>query len=154
MANKFSFEAFIKEHSGHEEIIKAVYEQLGCDDFEEFVAECENCTVPGGCGANAGFHGFIWYSDTTEFYLNNRENIIKLLTDLSEGIGDKNIVDTVLSFNSVDKDDPMTLPAVSLTLYGRDDQADQNIADSLAKFAFEEVANWMSDFEYENNKED
>lgn len=148
------YSKFLEEHEEHGQLIGAVYDQLGCDSVEEFVEECENCMTPGGCGANAGFHGFIYYTETTEFYLNNRTLIIDLLTELSEGIGDSNIVETVLGFNSVDKDDPMAIPAVALTLYGRDDQVDQYIADSLAKFAFEEIAYWMSDFAYEDEIEE
>lgn len=154
MKQKDLMAQFISEHEEHEDIIKAVYNQLGCDDFEEFETHCDDCLTPGGCGANAGFTGFIYYTETTQFYKDNREQILKVLTDLSEGIGDRSILDTVLGFNSLDGNDWETVRAAALTIWGNDDQVDQYVADSLAKFAFEEVANWMSDFMSEHDNEE
>lgn len=126
-------------------LAKAVREQLGSEDDEEFFATCEN--VAGcSCGANGGFGGFIYYTETTDFYRKNRSTIKKSLQNLAEELGESTI-GMVKGFNSIKGD--FSEDEVGKALYGRYDENLYIIYDTLAKYALEEVASRASDFAYE-----
>lgn len=46
------------------ELIKAVYTQLNCENKKDFISTCKDIA---NHGANSGFNGFIYTQDTNEF---------------------------------------------------------------------------------------
>lgn len=153
MNYKKLYEDFLKAYDDCKDIIMAVYEQLGCDDEEEFFRIASDVMTPCGCGANAGFTGFIYYSDTVEFYLQNRDSIRGLLNKaVSDGIGYNSAVEMVSHFN--DCEDLYSMDEIGMALYDPQEHDDlTTLYDTLAKYALEEVAYWANDFEYDNRQD-
>lgn len=147
------YENLLKAYEPYDDIIKAVYEQLGCEDEEEFFRITSDVMTPGGCGANAGFTGFIYYSDTVEFYLQNRDLIKGLLNKaVSDGIGYNSAVEMVSHFN--DCEGSYSMDEIGMALYDPQYHDDlTTLYDTLAKYALEEVAYWAHEFEYDNRQD-
>jgi len=127
-------------------LINAVKRQTGRDwnDFQDFLRNVASSP----CGAAGGFGGFIYYSETVEFWRRNRKIITERLNDLAFELGE-NTLQMVMSFGSV-KDGDFSEDEIGRALYGRYNSDLEWIYNVFAWFALEEVANWYSDFEYEN----
>lgn len=127
-------------------LIKAVKRQTGRDwnDFQEEMKNVSNSP----CGAAGGFCGFIYYSETTEFWRKNRKIITERLNDLAFELGE-NVLQMVMSFGGI-KDGDFSEDEVGRALYGNYNSDLDQVYNVFAWFALEEVANWYSDFEYEN----
>ena len=94
----------------------AVIEQLGgearntesgCEIDADTCQELENVTRC-SAGAAGGFNGFIYYSETVDFTLENRAEIIKKLReDIENGLfeGCNGIISAVLMFNCLKTED-------------------------------------------------
>ena len=137
-------EKFKNEYSEHAELIEAVYEQLGSDGEDEFFTTLEDVLVPYGCGANAGFHGFIYYTDTVKFWFYNRDEIKKLMTSECETFGEASVIDMVSNFNGL-KD--CSADEIGIALYdSREHDNLTHIYDTFAKYALEEVAVFAESF--------
>lgn len=147
------YENLLKAYEPYDDIIKAVYKQLGCEDEEEFFRIASDVMTPCGCGANAGFTGFIYYSDTVEFYLQNRDGVRRLLNKaVDDGIGYNSAVEMVSKFNSCG--DLYSMDEIGMALYDPQEHDDlTTLYDTLAKYALEEVAYWANDFEYDNRQD-
>ncbi|WP_086257330.1 DUF7222 domain-containing protein [Campylobacter vicugnae] len=78
-------EGFIKEleDRGYS-TAKEIFDYLG-DDIEEILYKCKDIVVH---GIESGFGSFIYYSDTTRFYKDNEEEILKHLTELTDSVYD------------------------------------------------------------------
>jgi hypothetical protein len=124
------------EKSGQipESLIRAVVRQSGgWDSFQESAHDMAS-------SIDAGFGGWIYYSDTIKFASANRDAIAKLAESDSEecGIG---VLEMVQSFNCIGKD--YSQSDIVKCLYGRG--TDAIILDGLAKYAAESVARMMVD---------
>ena len=64
--------------------------------------EYESMIDASNYGANSGFGGFVYYTDTCEFYDNNRELIWELLEQDAESYDFDNVIAFVGSFNGAD----------------------------------------------------
>lgn len=121
-------------------------------------------------GADAGFCGFTYYSDTVAFFKRNRQDICNLAESMAQELGE-NPVDMVAGFQCLAGRDISArraghgtwipdsqkeqerrqalseyLPSVSRCLYGgRLTDEDTQAANALAWFALEEVAQAMCD---------
>ena len=89
-------------------------------------------------GAAGGVSGFIYYSETSEFYRANRKAIVALLKDTAEELGESSALSLVKTFRCAKDFDEDEIAA---TLYGS--EPDDMVANCLAWFALEEVARAM-----------
>jgi hypothetical protein len=126
-------------------LFAAVTDALGTDDDDEIEG-----TLSDVCrgGADAGWPGFTYYSDTCAFYSRNKAAIVKLAEQLANDLGE-DVLSMVAGFRCLNK---QYKPAdVAKVLYGQysakksaTTDADM-IANALAWFALEEVAHIVCD---------
>lgn len=145
------------ERSGvSEKLIRAVLRQLGGGkDAIDTLRDVNRG------GADAGFAGFTWYSDTVAFFKRCRKEIVALAEQQADGMGE-NTCEMVASFGCLagsrlkhDRTDGYDcrttahnrailneyMPSVARCLYGgRLTDDDIDVANALAWFALEEVA--------------
>ena len=136
-----------------EKLINSVIRQLG--GRESLADVCRG-------GADAGFSGFTYYSDTALFFKRNRKEIVELVQNMADDLGE-NPAEMVAGFQclggkrssgyGLESDREITrnilreyLPSVSRCLYGgRLTDDDTQVANALAWFALEEVARAFED---------
>lgn len=124
------------------ELVNPVLNQLG-GDWEDKQNDLRGVSE---CGAAGGFGGFIYYSETCEFYKRNRARIVRSLEDLADGLGE-GVIEMVRNFNCIKGD--YSVNEIGKALYGRYNEDYQYIYNALAWYALEEVANEFVDYEYE-----
>lgn len=133
---------------------KAVIEQLGYEtEAEELEEECLGTLrdVTRG-GADGGFTGFIYYTETLEFFEKNKNLIKEQLKEDAENFG-TSIIDMVRNFNALsssrgkERKPDYTEDEVGQVLYGPTQEEDfyTQIANCLAWYALEEVAQQLTD---------
>lgn len=136
-----TYKQVIRDNKTYSKLINNVIEQLGINtnhsNYDENTFTVFEDVLQ--AGANAGFSGFIYYSETFDFYKANKEQILELLEDLMDSIGDKSLVDFVASFNCVNANDREDYKEIEQALYGNPKESTQ-ITNALAWFALEEVA--------------
>jgi hypothetical protein len=123
---------FISHQGFNQDLADAVIANMGIDDVGE--AKQVLGDVCRG-GAAAGWTGFTYYSDTVSFFNENKVAICELAENMADNIG-HSLIDMVASFNMLDA----TEKEIAMTLYGKEDDADKYVANSLAWFALEELA--------------
>ena len=127
------------EHSGiSESLIRAVCRQIGDKDSLRDV--CRG-------GADAGFAGFTYYSDTVAFFKRQRSAIADFAENMASDMGEGDAVKLVSGFNCFRGSQPGELTAsIARCLYGgRLREEDTQVANALAWFALEEVARAVAD---------
>lgn len=136
---KPTFNNFTKQYSNLSALAKAVIRQANRTAAEapEYLRNVRN--------ASDGYCGFIYYSETSEFYAKNKAKILEALKEYADdsGITTLEVVKNFGCLKDVHEED------IALTLYGTKKQHDTYVANALAWFALEEVANRFQDFEYE-----
>ncbi len=117
---------------------KAVIEQLGydIDDKDSYMEELKNIR-----SAEDGYNGFIYYSETIDFWKKNKKEIIQSLKDLAFDLGEKSYLDVVLGFNTFKKSD-ITIDDIAEVIYANNTNNDYytTIANALSWYALEQVA--------------
>lgn len=143
---KLTLKNFIEFTNTDGKLIKAVKRQYGYgwDDFQDYLKNVSNSP----CGAAGGFSGFIFYSETSNFWRRNRKIITEQLSEVAFSLGE-NVLQMVMSFGGI-KDGDFTEDEVGRALYGNYNSDLDQVYNVFAWFALEEVASWYSDFEYEN----
>lgn len=144
---KKTFKNFVSENEYLAKLAKSVYKQIGADDDEEFfslMSDVSNSPY----GAAAGFNGFIYYTETSEFWRKNKAAIKESLKNLADDLGESTI-QLVSDFNCFKKSDDFTEDDFGRALYGNFDEDLYYIYNALAWYALEEVASSASDFAYE-----
>lgn len=124
---------------------KAVIEQMGYDvkkdkdDYMEIFRNLRN--------ASDGYSGFIYYSDTINFYKKNKKLIIEHLKQLSQDLG-QNFLDTIKGFNCF-RDSDITIDDIGEIIYGNNTKNSYytDVANALSWYALEETA-----FELQNEE--
>lgn len=111
-------------------LAEAVIDQMG--GFESF---CEDAQSIAEHGADSGFHGFIYYSDTIGFYDKNKKRILRALQDECMDIG-QTMADCIASFNCID----CTSIQVESFLLGLNDEDETDLKNALSWWALERVA--------------
>jgi len=129
----------------NKKLINAVIENLGYDDPNdpELIQQLKDIT---NHGIDGGFGGFIYYSETTSFFNENRKEIIELVKDMSFELGD-GMIELVASFNCF-KDMDLTIDEIGNVLFGVDTENVNEkmiIKNGLSWFAGEEVARHLVD---------
>ena len=134
-----TYKSFLENHEDNKSLISAVKKQLGCDSVNEFFEELDNVSKS-PCGANGGFTGFIYYTETTAFWKANKKSIKNLMEQEADELGESSVISMVKNFNSV-KDD-FSEDEIGRALYGKFDEDLYQLYDTFAKYALEEVAYW------------
>jgi hypothetical protein len=116
---------------------KAVCEALS-DDPQEALDTLRDVA---NHGADAGFPGFTYYTDTVKFFDAHRRAILAMLRDLAEEVGStpSNLLDNFHCLQNIGCKDPMAQLAA-----GEGEDLVQ-IKNALAWFALEEVARRLTD---------
>ncbi len=121
-------------------LIKAVIRQTGgWDAFQEQALNIANH------GINAGFHGFIYYSDTCKFYDTNKRLIVEMTENMADDYG-QDIIMFVFGFNCLKGSEKQD---IINTLFKSKRYHDTSVANALAWYAAEEVARAYADWTYE-----
>lgn len=124
-------------------LTRAVIRQLGGRDYLEDVAS------PYHGGAESGYVGFTYYSDTVPFFERQRKNILAVLEDFGDDPDAIVMRFPCLRLSKDDHEEQRTYRgAISRLLYGNrkvdwDRQEEIQIANALAWFALEHVAQEM-----------
>ena len=144
---KLKLKDFVEFTNTDGKLIKEVKCQTG-RNWEGFQDLLRNIAAY-SCGAAGSFRGFIFTSENVEFWRRNRKIITECLNDLAFSLGE-NMLQMVMKFGGI-KDGDFSEDEVGRALYGRYNSDLDWIYNIFARFALEEVANWYSDFEYENS---
>jgi hypothetical protein len=134
-----TYKSFLENHEDNKSLISAVKKQLDCNSVNEFFEELDNVSKS-PCGANGGFTGFIYYTETTAFWRANKKNIKNLMEQEADELGESSVISMVKNFNSV-KDD-FSEDEIGRALYGKFDEDLYQLYDTFAKYALEEIAYW------------
>ncbi len=113
----------------NEKLIKAVKKQIG---DTEYLTDVTNN------GANAGYPGFTYYSDTVKFFKQNRKEIVELVREMAEEFGESPL-NFVAGFNCL-KPKGEWEADIARASYGRLESDDYIVPNALSWFALEEVA--------------
>ena len=129
----------------NKKLINAVIENLGYDDLNdpELIQQLKDIT---NHGIGGGFGGFIYYSETTSFFNENRKEIIELVKEMSFSLGE-GMIELVASFNCL-KNMDVTYDEIGNVLFCVEtDNRDEKmlIKNALSWFAGEEVARHLVD---------
>lgn len=121
---------FIESTDVPESIVRAVVRALG--GWKEFEA-----TAPAvdGHGADAGFAGFTYYSDTVAFFRKHRAALLEMLkADEFDTMGANDVAAFVSSFRCMAD---VSADAIAETLYGRwkDSEWSTTVANGIAWYA-------------------
>ena len=128
---KKTLKNFIKNSNIDADLIRAVVRQSGgWQSFQEMAPDITNHGISGG------FSGWIYYTETCQFYAKNQSTIVNLAEYQSDEFGHQSAQDMVKSFSSLDA----TVSEINYTLYGNKRQHDTIVANALVWFAAEEVA--------------
>ena len=120
-----------------QELVDAVKEHL-CDDdgYDSLKDVYEH-------GADAGYPGFTYYSDTCEFFQMNRAAIVQMVKDYADEFG-QDAISFVASFQCL-TDDAETRDEIGRAIYGQPEEDDCIVQNALAWFALEEAARAVHD---------
>lgn len=134
---KKTLKNFIEYSSIDAGLIRAVIRQSGgWQSFQESAPDISKHGIAGG------FSGWIYYTETCDFYAKNQSTIINLVECQSDEYGYQSAQDMVKGFRSLDA----TLSEICYTLHGNKHQHDTQVANALAWFAAEEVARSFVDW--------
>lgn len=114
-------------------LINAVISRVSLESVEDIVKH----------GISGGFGGFVYYTDTVKFFDRYRADILRLLKETADDLGEKPI-QLALSFNCFDAD---CEAAIGQFVYGGKMTADEaeQVKNGFAWFAAEEVCRWIVD---------
>ena len=108
-----------------------IINQLGYDELNQ---EClELLADVARYGAQCGFSGFIYYTETVQFFKDNKSDIIELVKVQADDMGE-NLIDFIQSFRCLDA----TEDEIGETIWS--DDADTFVANALSWFALESLA--------------
>lgn len=97
-------------------------------------------------GADAGFSGFIYYSDTEEFYLKNKKIILEFARQQAWEIGYGSTVEMVSQFNALRRDDVSRYDVEQVLFFNdKDNENWTAITNIMAWYALEEVSRIVSE---------
>lgn len=129
--------AFAAQSNISEKLIRAVIAQIG--GWDSFKSSAKDVT---NHGADSGFSGFIYHTETVKFFNNNRDEILGLAQDMADEFGQTKI-EMIKGFRCLNND--YNEDEIGAALYGPKSDVDTQIANALAWFALEEVCRSYSD---------
>jgi hypothetical protein len=93
-------------------------------------------------GADAGFNGFIYYSETIDFFNENKTLIMKEVKEMAESL-DEDPLQMIANFNCL-KDMKLSTMEIAEAIYDNPTSESAGIVkNALAWFALEEVARFV-----------
>lgn len=130
---------FIKSFTAPQ-LASAVINQIGgWEAFKQSASDIANYGISGGFG------GFIYYTETEQFFRKNRAAIQQLSEEMASILGE-NVGQMIANFNCLGSGKNYTESDCCKTLYGNRDN-DTQIMNALSWFAAEEVARHYADKE-------
>lgn len=132
-----TIKALIEQTNIPATLVRSTIRQAGgWDSFRESAADIANH------GADCGFHGFIYYTDTVPFAKRNLCDILVYTEELAQDCGQSGALELIAGFNCL-RD--LTALDVSQAIYKHGDDNKPQVLNALAWFALEEVARAYSD---------
>lgn len=131
-----TIKAFTEVSHIDSKLIRAVVRQVG--GWESFKEIAQDVTRS---GANAGFSGFIYYSDTVAFTKRVRSEVLSLAENLASDLGESSAFVCIASFNCLD----LSPDAVAEAFYNARSESRTEVYNALAWFALEEVCRSFDD---------
>jgi len=131
----------------YENLKEAVIKQLGyelsdlesdAENNEELMCDLENITNHGIAG---GFGGFVYHVDTVKFFNDNEADIMVLLKEMAESIGESGIYELITGFNCLD----LGVDEIVRAIHVPDAEDETTVKNALAWFAGEEIARAIVD---------
>ena len=111
-------------------VIHAVVRRVGRESLADIASH----------GADAGWAGFTYYTDTVKFFKAHRADIASMVERMADDMGEEPIA-CVPGFRCLAPMDADTRKSIARCLYGgRLTDDDTNVANALAWFALEEAA--------------
>jgi len=118
-----------------------VINQLG---YDELTDECkETLSDISNHGASGGFSGFIYYSETLEFFNNNKTEILDHLETMAYDLGEETFK-MVTGFGAI-KDNNLTTTDIAKAIYESDDENEGIVKNVLTWYALEETAHAITE---------
>lgn len=125
-----TFKAFTDKSHIDASLIRAVVRQIGgWEEFRERASDVANY------GADGGFCGFVYYSDTVPFFKRNKTAILDLAKNMASDFG-QDVYEMIAGFNCLKTDSGTVAEAVHNPRTNDPEQ----VRNALAWFALEEVA--------------
>ena len=126
---------------------KAVIEQLGYDELD---SDCASTLKDlASYGIDGGFTGFIYYSETCQFFDDNKQLIMEQLLDDRCSIGYNSITEMLASFKCFKGLDTWNIERFLINTEDEDNEDQTTLKNGLAWYAGETVA-WQLEEEIEN----
>lgn len=134
---KITLKAFAEFSHIDAGLIRAVVRQIGgWESFKETAQDVANH------GADAGFSGFIYHSETVPFAKRHKKAILEYAKQLAHDISDGNWLDLIAGFNCL----KMQSSEVARAYFDPRSEDRTQVFNALAWFALEEVARSYIDF--------
>lgn len=130
---KLTLSQFIAESGLNPSLVRSTVRQ--CGGYASFVGMAQDVC---NHGADGGFNGFIYYSETIQFAKRNKKALLEMCKEQAEEFYGKgySVGQFIAGFNCVDCD----AEAVAIALYtGKGDDVTE-VYNALAWYALEEVA--------------
>ena len=124
-------------------LARAVLTQLGFDPYALTDEDRDTLREIAEHSAEAGWHGFTYYTDTLAFFSDNRREIRKLLTETADDLGE-DMMTIVAGFGCLKSSD-FSADEIAEAIY-TDEETENGttIRNALSWFALEEIAREMS----------
>jgi hypothetical protein len=120
---------------------QAVIEQLGyvvCDqEVREILTDVNNH------GASGGVSGFIYHTETIDFFDKNKESIMALAKEMADDVGYTSTYEMIANFNCLN--DNYSLDEIVESLHGVENDSSTQVKNAMSWFALEEVARSVVD---------
>jgi len=131
---KLTIKVLIENSNIPATLIRSAINQFGgWESFKQLAPDVTNHGIDGG------FHGFIYYADTTKFARRNMKNIIAMGEEQARDINETGFLGMVASFGCF-RGDNLTQDEIARAIYqGKGEMVDQ-ILNGLAWYAGGEVA--------------
>ena len=130
---KLTLSQFVAESGLNASLVRSTVRQMGgWDSFQESAQDVCNH------GANAGFGGFIYHSDTVPFAKRNKKALLEMCKEQAEdyyGI-ESGVCEFIAGFNCVN----LSREAIAIALYTGKGDSVTEVYNALAWYALEEVA--------------
>jgi len=137
----------------------AVIEQMSGDENIKTLEDVSNTYVleklkdVANYGANGGWNGFIYYSDTVKFFDDNKALIMESLKELASEL-DEGLLEMISKFRCLDNE--YSIDEIAEVIYTDSEEGERSIKNALSWYALEEVAHQLYDdiTEYLDNMEE
>jgi hypothetical protein len=122
---------FVSETHLDESLVRSVVRQVGgWGSFTEMAEDVSNH------GADGGFSGFVYYSDTVPFAKRNLDALLRTCRDMARDFGDGDEYQLIAGFNCL----KMTVGEVAGAIHNPKHEDRTTVLNALAWFALEEVS--------------